>query len=81
MPQPGASETTESEAAVETGASKTLVQLHVSIKIPASACERVNGGEKFHLEARESATTVASISFLDGLAPEAHYRRTAHMAA
>jgi hypothetical protein len=33
------------------------------------------------LAARESAPRVAPISFLDGLAPEAHYRRAAHVAS
>jgi hypothetical protein len=40
-----------------------------------------NGGEEFHLATRESTARVTSISFLDGLAPEAHYRRTPHVAS
>jgi len=46
---------------------------------------RVSEGERWFkpfesTTAGESATRVASISFLDGLAPEAHYGRTALMA-
>jgi len=40
-----------------------------------------NGGKEFELAARESATRVAPISFLNGLAPEAHYGRAARMAS
>jgi len=40
-----------------------------------------NGGKEFHLAAHKSATRVASILFLDGLAPKNHYGRAAHMAS
>jgi hypothetical protein len=40
-----------------------------------------DGGKQLHLAARESETGVASISFLDGLVPEAGFRRSAHLAS
>jgi hypothetical protein len=46
-----------------------------------SAALAQSTAREFQLAALESGTRVASISFLDGLAPEAHYGRAAHMAS